>query len=144
VKALPFLAQGTSTVFTPHSEHLIRGRGGIEMGFELEEVQMPPFPYVTVISSEAFPAFGTGKGRALDKSKVDVQAASFEIETDVLDLPGRRNIQGIFKNAVLVAIFGIGRTHNIYLLNGGIVLFFAIILQKCHEGAFVALLQHPQ
>jgi hypothetical protein len=110
------------------------------MGLELEEVQVPPFPYTTVIGSEALTAFGTAKGRALDKPQVDVQAASFEVETDVPNLPGRRNIQGIFKNAVLVAIFGIGRTHNIYLLNGGIVLFFAIILQKCHEGAFVILL----
>jgi hypothetical protein len=110
------------------------------MGLELEEVQVPPFPYTTVIGSEALTAFGTANGRALDKPQVDVQAASFEVETDVPNLPGRRNIQGIFKNAVLVAMLKIGGTHDIYLLKGGIVRFFAIIPRKGYVWAFVILL----
>ena len=78
------------SVAAAHPRHL-----RVEVGLELEEVQMPPFPHQGVMHRLVFgPAVRAGEARSRLKGHLKVDAPRLRIEGHIDHFPGRLQAQG--------------------------------------------------
>ena len=81
---------GLAAVAAAHPRHL-----RVEVGLELEEVQMPPFPHQGVMHRLVFgPAVRAGEARSRLKGHLKVDAPRLRIEGHIGYFPGRLQAQG--------------------------------------------------